>query len=563
MTFAPSQQSPIGTISEILAKSILQNVENDGDHTYLHIQEESKSQLPINTETKNCIQPLTNVGVHVTQFDQSFITLEVKIGFKLSEALTATTPGNDYTDYATLARNGTKLFIGFKHNTDCLREYSIYHKGHLVDGTLQSNGSRESFLYHSIRGQDDLEYHKGEHSLAECVARGDQASYCGVYVPLSELQAAGTDVFYETFNINIPYNDILPFQAFTAYPNAIFGKLELYFKFNKDALVYMQVDPLKSIDDEYNANYNTKYSSTDRTHCDLFRFYLGINHAEYTREYTQINDPATIIEDFTITNETAGHINTKQITLSAVNMQIVNCYATVIGEKMLPEVLEAEKAKYMSVPWVIPSQTVDYYPYSSGVSASGVNATQQIELNNVTDFVLTFPQTEHEVTVSKNPMLKNFLLNTLNRNYPELSLDTSSARFERIMMNAADIFRSKPLREFAQSISTPRGNESGAIVPQEDLTSFMIILHVERPSAMGLICDGLDSAGHQVSVRIQGTPIYPGSGIDTYCANHPPAPILYVIYDTFWAFNSQNEGTCVYSDRPFNDTIGNFMNSEY
>ena len=54
MTFAPTQQSPIGTISEVLAKSILQNVENDGDHTYLHIQEESKSQLPINTETKNC-----------------------------------------------------------------------------------------------------------------------------------------------------------------------------------------------------------------------------------------------------------------------------------------------------------------------------------------------------------------------------------------------------------------------------------------------------------------------------------------------------------------------------
>ena len=143
MTFAPTQQTQIGTISEILAKSILQNVENDGDHTYLHIQEESKSQLPINTETKNCIQPLTNVGVHITQFDQSFITFEVKVGFRLSEALTKTTPDSQYADYATLARNGTKLFIGFKHNTDCLREYSIYHKGHLVDGALQSNGSRE------------------------------------------------------------------------------------------------------------------------------------------------------------------------------------------------------------------------------------------------------------------------------------------------------------------------------------------------------------------------------------------------------------------------------------
>ena len=182
-----------------------------------------------------------------------------------------------------------------------------------------------------------------------------------------------------------------------------------------------------------------------------------------------------------------------------------------------------------------------------------------LELKNVTDFIITFPQTEHEITVSKNPMLKGFYLNTLNRNYPELALNTDSARFQRIMMNAADIYRSKCLREFAQSISTARGDASGALIPQEDLTSFMIILHVERPSAMGLICDGLDSDGHQVSVRIQGTPIYSGEGIDTYCANSPPPPVLYVVYDTFWAFNSQNEGSCIYSDRPFNDEIDQFM----
>ena len=217
--------------------------------------------------------------------------------------------------------------------------------------------------------------------MADCVAVGDQASYCGVYVPLSKLQEAGTDVFYETFHINIPYNDILPFQAFTVYPNAIFGKLELYFKFNKDALVYMQVDPIKAVSDEYNAYYSTKYSSTDRAAYDVFRFYLGLNHADYTREYTQINDAANIIEDFELMNQTHGSINVKQITLSAVSMQIVNCSATVIGEKMLPEVLEAEKAKYMSVPSVVPSQTVDYYPYSSGVSSSGVNDSYYLPKN--------------------------------------------------------------------------------------------------------------------------------------------------------------------------------------
>ena len=55
-------------------------------------------------------------------------------------------------------------------------------------------------------------------------------------------------------------------------------------------------------------------------------------------------------------------------------MQIVNCFATVIGEKMLPEALEAEKAKYLTTPWVKPSQMVEYYPYATSPSQSGINA---------------------------------------------------------------------------------------------------------------------------------------------------------------------------------------------
>ena len=59
----------IGTISEVLANHALEVPENDGMHVYRHIQEECKSQLPINTESKWCIQALTNPGVDVVQFD--------------------------------------------------------------------------------------------------------------------------------------------------------------------------------------------------------------------------------------------------------------------------------------------------------------------------------------------------------------------------------------------------------------------------------------------------------------------------------------------------------------
>ena len=138
----------IGTISEVLANHSIEVPENDGMHVYRHIQEECKSQLPINAESKWCIQALTNPGVDVVQFDKSFITLSVKVGLQLSQALSVESGGS----LSDLINQGTKLFIGWKNATDAIREYSIYHKGKQVTGTLQSHATEESFLYHTIRG---------------------------------------------------------------------------------------------------------------------------------------------------------------------------------------------------------------------------------------------------------------------------------------------------------------------------------------------------------------------------------------------------------------------------
>ena len=225
-----------GSISEVLATHTIDIPENDGMHVYRHIQEECKSQLPISSESKWCIQPLTNPGVHVTQFDKSFITLTVQVTLQLDTALTGL---SEDTNLGDLIGQGTYLFIGWKNATDAIREYSIYHKGKQITGTLQSHATQESFLYHTIRGQDDLEYHKGRYSLAEAVAKCDYASFCGQYVPLDKLVEAGTDPFTLDFDLQIPYCDLLCFQQFEEYPNELFGKLELYFKFNKDSLVYM------------------------------------------------------------------------------------------------------------------------------------------------------------------------------------------------------------------------------------------------------------------------------------------------------------------------------------
>ena len=85
----------------------------------------------------------------------------------------------------------------------------------------------------------------------------------------------------------------------------------------------------------------------------------------------------------------------------------------------------------------------------------------------------------------------------------------------------------------------------------------MVTLHVERPSAYGMICDGLDSGGQQVSVRLKATPLYNSS--ESYCNSSPPPPILYTVNDAVWVFTSQDGGRCLYTDHDMEEVIPAFM----
>ena len=77
MTFAPSPEQTTGTIAEVLSRDIISDVQNDGDHTYLSIQQESKTQLPVISESMNITIPLTNPNLDVICFDKSMIHLMI------------------------------------------------------------------------------------------------------------------------------------------------------------------------------------------------------------------------------------------------------------------------------------------------------------------------------------------------------------------------------------------------------------------------------------------------------------------------------------------------------
>ena len=560
MTFAPTPEQLTGTIESVLAKDVLQQVDNDGDHTYLSIQEECKTQLPVTSESMNITIPLTNPNVDVVCFDKSFITLSVSIRFAVKNYIQ---PSDDPDTNTKLAvKDCLKTFIGLKHSAECLGEYSIFHNGKQISGTLQSNGTAEAFLYHAIRSQDELTNRKGIYTLAKAAHEYDEASVCGSFVSVKDMKECGGFITVP-FTITIPFNDILCFQQFRDYPNALFGKLELKFKFNKNAFVCMTCDPVAVLHKTIHSKWN-QLATEEKTQLlyywkSIHSSHEGYFEGTYDREFTQVGDNFdSAVDYFYSNNEHTVATFIRQQCFTPHEINITECYTTMCGYRINPEKREELREFYTSNPWVKFSQNVNYLPFSAGANSTQLFVNQQTYLNNVTDFVITFPRTQNQITVLKNPMLTDLSITVLNRKYPEMPLDTTSERFAQMMLTASDSFMMSPNREYVQSISSSRGNENGSLRPTEDLTSFVTTLKVERPSAMGMVCDGLNSHGEQVSVRLSAKPKYTGTA-DEYCAQNPPAPVLYTVNDSYFIFNSKNNGECIYSDKDFNDKVNEFM----
>ena len=363
----------------------------------------------------------------------------------------------------------------------------------------------------------------------------------------------------------IPFNDIQLFQQFQAYPNALFGDLELRFKFSTKGLVSIQCDPYECV------KQYIKDENSDIGGMTSINNPLALSDSHVTREFVAVGDEYEAITHAGYNNSSVVlNYNTCRIKVRAA--AVTSCTATIVGYRANPDALERMRRKFETEPWVKFAQNVHYNPFTQYPSRDGVQMTQQVYFNNTTDLILLFPTTENEAggTVSKNPMLADLSLNIMNRRYPEQGIDTDSPEFVQMMLNSANTFGQPPLETFARSITEPRWLDDRCKKRSWDLTSFIWAVKCERPSAMGLLCDGLDSKGQAVPVRLQGKRKYDidydrycgGLGEDNDVDQRTPitvSPILVTVNDSYFIFNSKNGGEFLYSTHPFNETVQTFM----
>ncbi|KAA6355334.1 MAG: hypothetical protein EZS28_049139, partial [Streblomastix strix] len=274
----------LGTIEATLKSNSVDAFRNDGEHHYSIKEIKPESQMPALFD-KEILISLSDSDHDVTQIQNSFISIVLTANVQFD---------NKFDGYEEAYKDGTVLFIGLKSASQVIREYTIYHRGRTIDGTLQNDSTTEQFIYNTVKPRSEKNNRKHIHSLYENIHKYD-TSACGTYVTIRKIEEAIKDqvsVPYTMpirFRLSIPLDDILIFSGFTDYPNSLFGDLKIKFKINPNAFVFAQVNPIISMAKYYTMNKTDLMASgPDKLkNIDLLFRNWSLGY-QYTKQFTQM-----------------------------------------------------------------------------------------------------------------------------------------------------------------------------------------------------------------------------------------------------------------------------------
>ena len=86
---------------------------------------------------------------------------------------------------------------------------------------------------------------------------------------------------------------------------------------------------------------------------------------------------------------------------------------------------------------IIPAQVCKHDLFAQRPTAGGLKLNTNITLTNCTNIALSFPQTDNEISVVKNPEQQAAQLILMGKNIPDKSINTlEAAHTEMILTNA-------------------------------------------------------------------------------------------------------------------------------
>ena len=487
---------------------------NDGTRSFIIRTEDCHDQnAPFNQSQETRLR-ITHNDHMISQITEGFINFKIKLTLQLSKDIQAT--------HVNDTNHLGKLFVGFKSSNQLLDQLQIY-SNNVSTGYQQNECCREGYCYSTIKPYSEKKTRKYTHSLYENVSDYSQ-SVCGTYIDLSDFRDGQKhDVEFE---MNLPFEDILAFQAFDLYPNRVVGDIEIRFYVKPVGLVYCQVDP-RTIKEVKEYMEDTIIDST-------FKSAPVFKHG-----FTQIGNESKIAA-LNVGSDKSITPTTESITLSCLGLTVTSCKSNMFGFCVKEHSLQSI-AQMLSRPLPIPSQQLDYNAFPLAATRSGIQSTINMPLFNTTSITVVFPKHANDYTCFDNPIYHNVQLTINGQNYPDEPVSTLGARFLQYQLVASELDGGiQCTKEFEDSLTMDRNKADGGKYKNtlSDASSFMLNIQTER-SRGGYLFDGLDSNGQNIPIQIRGQPIYPDVNntyynFDETGENHPPPPQLFVCRDTYF-----------------------------
>ena len=492
---------------------------NDGTRSFIIRTEDCHDQnAPFNQSQETRLR-ITHNDHMISQITEGFINFKIKLTLQLSKDIQAT--------HVNDTNHLGKLFVGFKSSNQLLDQLQIY-SNNVSTGYQQNECCREGYCYSTIKPYSEKKTRKYTHSLYENVSDYSQ-SVCGTYIDLSDFRDGQKhDVEFE---MNLPFEDILAFQAFDLYPNRVVGDIEIRFYVKPVGLVYCQVDP-RTIKEVKEYMEDTIIDST-------FKSAPVFKHG-----FTQIGNESKIAA-LNVGSDKSITPTTESITLSCLGLTVTSCKSNMFGFCVKEHSLQSI-AQMLSRPLPIPSQQLDYNAFPLAPTAAGTQSSINTPLVNTTSITIVFPKHSNDYTCFDNPIYHNVQITINGQNYPDEPVSTLCSIFLKYQLVASELDGGiQCTKEFEDSLTMIKNKDDGSKFKNtlSDASSFMLNIQTER-SRGGYLFDGLDSKGQNIPIQIRGQPIYTGVN-DTYFnfdetgQNHPPPPQIFMCRDTFFTVDTQ------------------------
>ena len=569
-------QCPTGNLLKYFKFTQMQFQQNDGrsDNKCLSI-DAYDPPCPVDKGMYTKLK-LTDESIDIVNIDKSSITAVVRILLNInsnidSEVYNYVLPTDVVSSPSTnkqiamindLKFEATKIFIGFKSSIHMLDAYRIYSNG---KKTLceQTEALFENAALRMIKCQEELDEKPGIYTTWEHAYKYDN-TVCGTYVSLKDLISGPVQLEFE---ITIPIDEFLPFNAMTLFPNCVFGNLQIELKMAiQNNFVCCQVSPIEACKEIINSLMSSG---------DAFVKGVGIDFVPYLdkiewfidKKFTQCSDEFKIaVFDLGYRNSGGSVVSNQPLTSSSTitdclkclsinkyNLSIditrgtlMSCRTNINGFTIKDSVIDKLFEKFEEEPLIIPSQFIDYQAFSQPPMSFGLKCNTTYNLTNCSALMFLFPRTSHEITCCRNPFLASIQVQVDNKPYPDKPFSTLEAAhtiYNLTNLGYDSLFSTS--KEYSNAL---QWNELAPLIPigelniqekgSEDNTSYCFVCSTERLSGYGTFCDGLNKDNAHITLTgtlmslpngLQYHPYYQPDGT----VNNRP-PIMLVCQDCFW-----------------------------